>query len=98
MPSRGATVVRTVIGMRLRAGLLTAALVVALFGLAAGAGYVLGGKLGAALAVGLALFTSFAASRYADIYVLRSYRATPLSPWEAPELFELVRTLAARAD
>lgn len=82
---------------RIANALPTAGLTLAILGLMAGAGALVGGWLGALVALALALFASSAATRYADRIVLRAARARLLRPWEAPHLHALLSELAARS-
>jgi len=83
--------------IRLRTFGTTIALLAAIAAMAAGAGYLLAGELGALMAVGLALVSGVGGSRYADRYVLRAVGARPLSPFEAPAVHNAVRELTLRA-
>jgi heat shock protein HtpX len=82
---------------RVRSLAMTAALMVGIAALAATAGYVVAGGLGAAVMLGLAVFSSYGGARYADRYVLRAMGARPLSPVEAPAAHNAVRDLSLRA-
>jgi heat shock protein HtpX len=75
----------------------TVILLAGLLGLAGGAGFLLAGRAGAIGAMIVAVMSSYAAARYADFYVLRAFRAEPISPWEAPDLWRLLHGLADRA-
>ncbi len=72
----------------------TALLLVSIAALAAVAGYVAAGGLGAGVMLGLALFSSFGGARYAGRYVSRAVHARPLTPYEAPAVDN--RSLLAR--
>jgi heat shock protein HtpX len=62
------------------------------------AGQALGGKAGLILALGIAAVVNIGAYWFADKIVLRMYRASELRPAEAPELYNMVRQLAVRAN
>jgi heat shock protein HtpX len=62
------------------------------------AGYVAGGVVLALVLTAVIVALGFGATRYADVYVLRSLRARRLAPWEAPEIFELTEEIARRAE
>ncbi len=61
-------------------------------------GFVLGGKTGLIIAVGLTLFGLFMGQQASAKIVLRMYKAQPLGPHQAPELFEMYRQLCVRAE
>ena len=82
---------------RLRTFGTSIALLAGIAAIAAGAGYLLAGELGALAAVSLALISGIGGSRYADRYVLRAVGARPLSPFEAPAVHNAVRELTLRA-
>ena len=57
-------------------------------------GYLLGGREGMTMALGLALVINLGAYWFSDKIVLAMYRAQPVTEAEAPELFGAVRHLA----
>ena len=59
-------------------------------------GQALGGTTGLVIAVGFAAVMNFASYWWSDKIVLRMYGAQPISESQAPELFGIVRDLAAR--
>lgn len=60
-------------------------------------GYAMGGERGMAVAFGLACAINFGAYWASDRIVLAMHRAQPLAEDEAPEVFEIVRRLSAKA-
>ena len=60
-------------------------------------GFLVGGRIGMILALGFALVTNLIAFWNSDKLVLRMQQARPLGRANAPELFEIVEDLAARA-
>lgn len=80
-------------GLRIRTvlllGLLTGVIVLM--------GQFFGGRGGATFALGFAVLMNFGAYWFSDKFVLRMYRAKPLSEQEAPELFQIVHGLVQRA-
>jgi len=62
------------------------------------AGGAIGGRTGMTVALVLALAMNFSAYWFSDRMVLAMYRAQPVSEFEAPELYSVVRQLAARAE
>lgn len=60
--------------------------------------YLVGNEQGLYLGLGLAALTSFGSWYYSDQAALMSYRAQPLAREEAPELYDLVGSLAAKAE
>jgi len=80
-------------GLRVRTvlllGLLTGVIVLM--------GQLFGGRRGATFALGFAALMNFAAYWFSDKFVLRMYRAKPLTEAEAPELFRIVHGLVQRA-
>ena len=60
-------------------------------------GYALGGERGMTAAFILACLMNFGAYWFSDRIVLSMYRAQLLAEEEAPEVFEIVRTLSAKA-
>jgi len=66
--------------------------------LAGGLAWLLGGPLLLLVAVGLVGLSFLGAGRLAPAVILRAYRARPITAAEAPQLAEVVRTLARRAD
>ena len=80
------------------AGVVAAAYLVAMAGLAGAVGYSMLGPVGAVVAVAvMAAALALGMRGYDGAQQLRRAGATPLSAWQAPELFEEVRWLAARA-
>jgi heat shock protein HtpX len=77
--------------------LRSAALLAAMAGLAAIAGSVMAGPLGAAVALGATLLVMVVALRASEGLILRVYGALPLDPHVAPGLHARVRWLARRA-
>ena len=59
-------------------------------------GQALGGRTGLIIALGLAGVMNFASYWWSDKIVLRMYGAQPMSEQDAPELYGIVRELAAR--
>ncbi|MBL8630218.1 MAG: zinc metalloprotease HtpX [Rhodospirillaceae bacterium] len=80
--------------MTVRFGLLIAAMT-ALF---MAVGYMLGAEQGMFLAFGVALAMNAFAYWNSDKMVLRMYGAQPLGPHDAPEFYQIVQELAARAN
>ena len=78
--------------------LKTAMLLSALTALVTGLGYALAGRGGLVIALVLAGVMNFAAYWFSDKIVLRMHGAREVSPTEAPELYAMVRELAAKAD
>lgn len=60
-------------------------------------GYI-GGKNGATIALVIALVMNFGSYWFSDKIVLRMYNAQEVTEQEAPELYDLVRQLAAKAE
>jgi heat shock protein HtpX len=60
-------------------------------------GNAVGGRSGMTIALLMAGLMNFAAWFWSDKIVLRAYRAQPVGPPEAPELYSIVEGLAARA-
>ncbi|HEY3396204.1 MAG TPA: zinc metalloprotease HtpX [Armatimonadota bacterium] len=60
-------------------------------------GYWVGGQQGMWIALGLAAVMNMASYWFSDRIVLATYRAQPLTPDQAPELYGIVRRLADRA-
>jgi heat shock protein HtpX len=60
--------------------------------------YLVGNEQGLYLGLGLAALTSFGSWYYSDQAALMSYRAQPLAREEAPELYDLVGSLAEKAE
>jgi heat shock protein HtpX len=75
----------------------TTLLLGALTGLLVAAGMALGGRSGAVLAFGLAAVMNLGAYWFSDRLVLARYRASEVSPEQAPELHRIVEGLCARA-
>ena len=73
-------------------------LIFAMAVLAGFVGFVLGGKYGFFGAVLLTLFGLFAGQRASAALVLRMYKAQPMHPQQAPQLFEIYHELCRRAE
>lgn len=78
----------------LKTGLLMAALT-ALFIVC---GKLLGGNVGVVIAIGFALVMNVGTYWFSDRIVLAMTKARPVSPSEAPELYQMTERLAKRAD
>lgn len=76
----------------------TAMLLAGLTALFLFAGQLLGGRTGLLIAVVLAAVMNFASYWWSDKIVLRMYGAQPIDERQAPELFGIVRDLAARGN
>ena len=61
-------------------------------------GNMLGGRQGMIIALVLAAGMNFFSYWYSDKIVLKMYRASEATPGQAPELYEMVQTLARQAD
>lgn len=61
-------------------------------------GNLFGGSFGLAIAVVLAIAMNFGAYWFSDKIILKMYKAQEVTPIEAPELYEMVKTLAQRAE
>ena len=61
-------------------------------------GQALGGRTGLVIALGLAGVMNFASYWWSDKIVLRMYGAQPVTEQDAPELYGIVRELAARGE
>jgi len=75
----------------------TTVLLAAMTGLMLLVGQALGGRSGMTMALVFAGVMNFAAWFWSDKIVLRSYRAQPVGPQDAPELYSIVEGLAQRA-
>jgi heat shock protein HtpX len=75
----------------------TTVLLAAMTGLMLLVGQALGGRSGMTMALAFAAVMNFAAWFWSDKIVLRSYRAQPVGPQDAPELYSIVEGLAQRA-
>lgn len=75
----------------------TALLVVVLIGISALAGSLIFGETGLWIALGACIFALLLQPAAASVLTLRLYRARPIHPAEAPDLWALVRELAGRA-
>ena len=75
----------------------TALLVLTLIGIAALASGLLFGEGGLWMALGASIFALLFEPAAASTLTLRLYRARPIHPGDAPELWEIVRDLATRA-
>lgn len=78
--------------------LKTVALLASLTGLFLAVGQMIGGTVGLAIGVVLALALNFGAYWFSDRIVLRMYKAREIGPDESPDLYLMVRTLAGRAE
>jgi len=76
----------------------TILLILALAILAGFVGFVLGGRMGLIGAVLLTIFGFAAGSRASAALVLRMYKAQPIHPTQAPQLFEIYNELCRRAE
>src|SRR5215470_4322983 len=76
----------------------TTLLLGAMTGLLLAIGEVMGGRDGLTLALMFAGLMNFAAFFWSDKIVLRMYNAQPVGPEEAPALYEIVQTLAQKAN
>jgi heat shock protein HtpX len=76
----------------------TTLLLGAMTGLLLALGELLGGRDGLTLALMFAGLMNFAAFFWSDKIVLRMYNAQPVDQSQAPELFEIVQTLAQKAN
>jgi heat shock protein HtpX len=79
-------------------GIKTTLLLGFLSGLFLAVGYATFGQSGMAIALVLAVAMNFGAYFWSDKIVLRMYRAQPVGPAEAPEMYAAVERLAARAN
>lgn len=75
----------------------TLALLALLSGLLVGIGYAIGGSTGALIGLGIAAVTNLFSWYSSDKIALAAYRAQPLSPQQAPELYQMVEQLCQRA-
>lgn len=73
-------------------------LVVGMAALMVAIGWLLFGKLGVLIALGLATYNLVFGPSISPRAVLRAYHAQPLTPYEAPELLSLFSSLVERAD
>ena len=80
-------------GNQIRTGLLLALLTVFILVI----GRVLGGRQGMVIALIFAAGMNFFSYWFSDKLVLRMYGAKPVSPKEAPEIHQMIRTLTQRA-
>jgi heat shock protein HtpX len=80
-------------GNRLRTTLLLAVLTALIVFI----GNLFGGRQGMVIALVLAAGMNFFSYWFSDKIVLRMYRAQPVTPEQAPELYEIVQTLSQRA-
>lgn len=80
---------------RYRNGVKTAALLGLLSALILIAGSMLGGRNGLTIAFGFALLTNGVGYFYSDKIALRSMRAVPVTEFEQPALYRIVRDLSA---
>ena len=77
--------------------LRTFLLMTALFGVFLVVGNYIGGQQGMMIAFVIALGINFFSYWFSDKMVLKAYRARPVKPSEAPELYKSVKILAKRA-
>ncbi len=77
--------------------LKTTILLAVLTGLMLVIGRAIGGQSGMIIALFLAVIMNFSAYWFSDKLVLSIYRAQPVTPAEAPELYQIVEELARRA-
>ena len=77
--------------------LKTTVLLAAMTGLVLLVGEAVGGRSGITIALLVAAVMNFAAWFWSDKIVLASYRAQPVGPQDAPELYAIVEGLANRA-
>lgn len=75
----------------------TTVLLAAMTGLMLVVGSAVGGRSGMTIALLMAGVMNFAAWFWSDKIVLRAYRAQPVGPQEAPEMYSIVEGLANRA-
>jgi heat shock protein HtpX len=75
----------------------TTLLLAAMTGLLLLVGDAIGGRSGLTVALGVTALMNFAAWFWSDKIVLAAYRAQPVGPQEAPELYSIVEGLANRA-
>jgi len=83
---------------RLMNMLKTGLLMALLFGLFMGVGQLLGGQTGLMAGFALALVSNFFAYWFSDKMALAMSGAQPVSEWEAPDLYAMVRRLCANAN
>lgn len=76
----------------------TALLLAGLTGLFLAVGYLIGGEAGMLIALGIALVSNLFAYWNSDRMLLGMYNAREVGPQDAPELYGMVRQLAANAD
>ena len=77
--------------------LKTFTLMAALTALALGIGFLLGGRSGVVIAFVFALAMNFGSYWFSDKIVLSMYRARPIEPAQAPDLYRMVERLAGNA-
>jgi heat shock protein HtpX len=76
----------------------TLALLALLSGILVAIGYAIGGSTGALIGLVIAAVTNFFSWYSSDKIALAAYRAQPLSPQQAPGLYQMVERLCQRAD
>src|SRR6185503_16262033 len=76
----------------------TTLLLGALTGLLLFVGDIMGGRNGMTMALAMAGLMNFAAFFWSDKIVLKMYGARPVTPEQAPELYEIVQGLAMKAN
>lgn len=76
----------------------TLALLALLSGLLVGIGYAIGGSTGALIGLGIGAVTNFFSWYSSDKIALAAYRAQPVSPQQAPGLYQMVERLSQRAE
>ncbi len=75
----------------------TVSLLSLLAGLLVGIGYMIGGSGGALIGLVIAAVTNFFSWYSSDKIALAAYQAQPIAPEQAPELYQMVKTLSDRA-
>ncbi len=75
----------------------TLSLLSLLAGLLVGIGYMIGGSGGALIGLIIAAVTNFFSWYSSDKIALAAYQAQPIAPEQAPELYQMVKTLSDRA-
>jgi heat shock protein HtpX len=75
----------------------TTVLLALMTGLILWVGQMMGGRQGLVIAFVMAAAMNFFSYWYSDKIVLKMYRARPVTPQDAPEVYGMVQTLAARA-
>jgi heat shock protein HtpX len=78
--------------------LKTVALMALLGGIFVGLGWLFGGQQGALIALGIAVAINFAMYWFSDSIAIKAARARPVAEHELPDVYAIVRSLAARAE